>query len=114
MRPRVIVTGGRDYNDIETLTTVLSGVQDNAILVHGACPTGADQLASTLWLALGRDCEPHPADWSLGKRAGPKRNREMAQAGADYCIAFPGDKGTKNMIKEAERCKIPVVTVARA
>ena len=46
----------------------------------------------------------HHADWSLGKKAGPIRNTEMAKAVAPngLCVAFHDGKspGTKDMIQK--------------
>jgi len=57
------------------------------------------------------EAEPHPADWERhGRAAGPIRNQEMADAGADLCIAFPYGigKGTYDMIERARKAGIPV------
>lgn len=45
-----------------------------------------------------------PADWSLGKKAGPIRNAQMADY-ATHCICFWDNKsrGTKSMIDLAKR-----------
>lgn len=55
------------------------------VLVHGACPTGLDRFVAGSWPAV---CEAHPADWSLGRRAGPLRNRSMVRRGLDRCEVF--------------------------
>lgn len=82
-----------------------------AVIVHGACPTGADAIADRLSRDHGFTVEPHPADWARhGKAAGPIRNQEMVEAGADICLSFilngsPGATGCTDM---AERAGIPV------
>jgi hypothetical protein len=91
---RIIVTGSRDWTDRNVLYRALD---DRApgftalglTLAQGLCPTGADALARQ-WardrLALVAD---YPADWTrLGPAAGPIRNKEMVDAGADLCLAF--------------------------
>lgn len=92
---RVLVTGSRDWTDREVLMARLDESLDAAlragmpmVLVHGACPKGADNLADQ-WARL-RDVttEPHPADWSKGHGAGYARNKEMVDLGADICLAF--------------------------
>ena len=110
---RVIVTGGRYYDDVLTLSHVLDVLRRNVTLVHGDCPTGADALADAYWLTWGVKCpERHPADWKRwGKRAGFVRNEEMAAAGAGLCIAFPGNDGTNDMIRRAKAHMIPVMRV---
>lgn len=113
---RVIVCGGRDYDDVEVITQVLQVLMPgDAVLVHGACPTGADLIASTIWEATGGAVEPHPAAWEVfGKAAGPLRNQVMADLGADFVIAFSGGKGTADMVEKAEAAKIPVIKVQPA
>jgi len=115
---RVLVAGSRDWDDGELLAWELGlalgdGFRDGrrGLVVHGACPTGADAMADRLARDHGIEVEPHPADWELhGRAAGPRRNREMVKAGADVCLAFvkdcsPGATGCADM---AERAGIPV------
>lgn len=97
---RILVTGSRDWNDWRTLSHALLTTWDyeRITVVHGACPTGADEMAD--WVArhlmpqlevLCVDVETHPADWDKhGRKAGPIRNAEMVSLGADVCLAFIG------------------------
>lgn len=88
---RVLVTGSRDWTDAATIRMALKAEwEPGAVLVHGA-GRGADRIAQEVWVSFGGRFhdEPHPADWDrFGKRAGPIRNREMVDAGADVCLAF--------------------------
>jgi YspA, cpYpsA-related SLOG family len=60
-----------------------------AVFVHGACRTGADAIADCYLRYIGADVERHPAKWRrFGKKAGPIRNAEMADSGADVLLAF--------------------------
>jgi hypothetical protein len=57
--------------------------------------------------------EPHLADWKvLANLAGPTRNREMVQAGADLCIALhrsiETSRGTRDCIRQAIAAGISV------
>lgn len=88
---RILVTGSRDWADEQAIREELEPyVGTGAILVHGACPTGADEIARRYWTGLGLPEEAHPADWSLGRSGGPTRNVAMVAAGADVCLAFIG------------------------
>jgi hypothetical protein len=62
------------------------------IVVHGACPTGADAMASGICNDLGFEQEPHPARWKLyGKAAGFIRNQEMVDTHPDLALAYIRD-----------------------
>lgn len=96
-RSRILVTGSRDWNDEGLIGAALfdawCGLQKPITLVHGACPTGADAIAEREWEAKSSgtdDIERHPADWSQGRKAGPLRNQQMVDLGADLCLAFIG------------------------
>jgi hypothetical protein len=121
---RLIVTGSRDWTDSEliyaamgyvkmawvTLPSTRRGTREEAILVHGACPTGADDIADRHAMRLGWNVERHPAQWSrYGKRAGYIRNAEMVEAGAEVCLAFirNNSRGATMCADLAERAGIP-------
>lgn len=121
---RILVTGSRDWDDARTIwqalaTTVLDNTDVGApvVVVHGACPRGADAHAAAwthLTQADGRRPvteERHPADWEqYGKAAGFRRNAEMVALGADVCLAFicNGSRGASHTARLAEQAGIPV------
>jgi len=129
---RIIVSGSRAWPDEHTvwleLAVYLNGQCEKGstlTVVHGDCPTGADHFAHR-WVALPMDDyvdvtvveERHPADWDrYGKAAGPIRNREMVDAGADLVLAFPlpgpwsRSRGTWDCVGAAEAHGIPVQVV---
>lgn len=133
---RVLVTGGRDYTDRDTVARVLAHLQDfyifgvepeEIVLVHGDCKRykadgsidldrSADQLAAQEASDLGWQTEPHEAKWDLygPKAAGPIRNKEMVALGANYLVAFPGNEGTKNCKRLAKAAGIPVIDIPEA
>ena len=112
---RILVTGSRDWGDVQTLENALAAyVGDEVTLVSGACPTGADLLAEVFAKRAGWEVERHPADWDKrGKAAGPLRNQEMVDLGADVCVAFPlgESRGTRDCMSRAEGAGIPVRVV---
>lgn len=100
---RILVTGSRDWADRtvidDTLTAIAAANTFHnrvTVVVHGACPTGADAMADewARWHAQRSplvEFERHRANWRAhGPAAGPLRNREMVAAGADACLAFIG------------------------
>jgi hypothetical protein len=74
---------------------------------------GVDNAFDAACRELGIVSEPHLADWrGLGNIAGPQRNREMVESGADLCIALhrsiETSRGTKDCIRQALAAGIPV------
>jgi len=108
---RVIVCGGRDYDDEDAMRarmTTLRHEHPDAVVIHGGAP-GADTWAGYLAEALGLDVELHKANWAAhGRAAGPIRNQEMLDSGVDLVIAFPGGRGTKDMTIKAQHAGVPV------
>ena len=113
---RVIVTGGRDWDDAEQIEDLFDGLlrkypsESSWLMMHG-CAVGADAICVRVAFDLGWEIRPYPAKWDInGKAAGPNRNQEMVDDGADMCFAFPTpqSKGTWDCIKRATRAGIPV------
>lgn len=114
MQPdRIIVCGGRDFERGDWVNGVLDmHAEDHVIdaIIQGDCPTGADRLARRWAIANNHHLETFPADWRAhGKAAGPIRNQQMIDEGRPTMVfAFPGGRGTADMIRRAERAGIPV------
>lgn len=108
---RVIVCGSRGWSDRDVIVRALAKLPANTLIVHGA-GRGADTLAEEAATEIGLATEPHPANWGrFGRSAGPRRNAEMAAAGADLCLAFRLDgpsPGTDDMIRRLRAAGIPV------
>lgn len=109
---RVLVCGGRNFSDTKRLFEVLSGyhkITPFTCLIHGAA-SGADTLAGKWASQIGIQIKAYPADWNkYGRSAGSVRNAQMLHDGKpDLVIAFPGGRGTANMIKLAKAANTPV------
>ncbi|MBE4796156.1 SLOG family protein [Streptomyces caniscabiei] len=114
---RVLVTGSRDWNNDVAVQRALQDIaaehpeDGELVLVHGACRTGADFIAHEWAVKYGCLIEAHPAAWwKYGRVAGPRRNKEMIDAGADVCLAFirNSSRGATHCADLAERAGIPV------
>jgi YspA, cpYpsA-related SLOG family len=104
---KVLVCGGRNYGDAVTVARVLDelreGVGGISHVIHGGA-TGADALAHEWALAHGVQTVECEALWDFhGDAAGPIRNRRMLELEPDLVVAFPGKKGTANLVELARK-----------
>jgi hypothetical protein len=83
------------------------------LLLHGGA-SGADHFASNWADFEGVKSQVFPADWAEhGRAAGPIRNQRMLDEGKpDLVIAFPGGRGTADMVRRAKAAGIKVREVA--
>jgi hypothetical protein len=116
---RILVCGGRDFADRDFVFRTLDQLtieegemmpRNGTVIIHGDCPTGADRWADEWAVVNWTPVEPYPADWSaLGLSAGPSRNARMLTEGCpDLVLAFPGGRGTADMIGRANKAGVPV------
>jgi hypothetical protein len=106
---RVIIAGGRDFQDYSLLQKkcdwLFSQTLDSDIIILCGEARGADLLGKRYAQENGIKVESYPADWDTqGKRAGYLRNVKMAE-NATHLIAFWDGKsrGTKHMIDIARQ-----------
>lgn len=126
---RILVTGSRSWPDLMAVWDAIHAAAVQAmraghsefVVVHGACPKGADAHAAAFcqdqarWYGSnGRVLadEPHPADWNgpAKRGAGFARNADMVRLGADVVLAFivDGSRGATHTADLAEKAGIPV------
>lgn len=108
----LLVCGGRDYKDLERIVEVLEPIKDDIdILIHGGAK-GADSLCDLVAKELGIHTAQVDALWGYnGKAAGPIRNRIMLKLNPEKLIAFPGGRGTTDMISAARSAGIEVEVI---
>lgn len=114
---RVLVCGGRDFADEVSAWNALSRLFDEigepSMIIHGGAP-GADSIAEDY--AQQTFCRSHVfrANWKKhGKSAGPIRNQRMIDEGRpELVVAFPGGRGTADMVRRARAANIEVIEVA--
>lgn len=111
---KVLVCGGRDYNDFDAVNEALTYHAFEADwIIHGGA-RGADSLAGE-WAALvGIATDVFVADWKThGRAAGPVRNQRMLEEGKpDLVIAFPGGRGTADMVRRAKSAGVKVIEIS--
>lgn len=123
---RLLVTGSRDWLYTDPIRRELMAFPDDAFLIVGDCPTGADWYALGIWRdELRRHGQVYRADWSgmarLGLRreaAGPIRNRRMLEEGRPtIALAFrrggAASRGTSDMIALLRGAGVPTRVIER-
>ena len=110
----ILICGGRDYRDWDAfrlaIRTVLKAVDGEELrIVHGGA-TGADAMAAKWAEEHGCECVAYEADWRReGRSAGPRRNQRMLDnEHVSLVVAFPGGRGTADMVRRAEAKGIQV------
>ena len=83
-------------------------------VIHGGA-RGADYVMGEIAKAAGLPVSIYPADWRKhGKKAGPIRNQLMLDDGKPDCVlAYPGGRGTADMVRRAKVAGVRVVEVGR-
>jgi hypothetical protein len=105
-----MVTGSRHWRDARQIRRRLAELDRSVVIVHGACPFGADAMADRAAHELGLAVERYPAHWRRGGHynplAGLYRNNQMLDSEPRLArvIAFraPGkSNGTDHAIQGA-------------
>lgn len=112
---RVLVCGGRNFRSPAQVSRELDRLhaeQPITALMQGGA-TGVDRFAKE-WAASRRIqrfmCT---ANWQAhGNAAGPIRNQRMLDWKPDLVVAFPGGRGTADMVARAKASGVKVIEVA--
>lgn len=110
-----LICGGRNFADAETFNNAMSDLIYRrgcpAKIIHGGA-NGADTLAAQWASRMGLLTKVYEAQWSEhGKAAGPIRNQEMIETGPHFVVAFPGGKGTADMVSRARKAGVSVAEI---
>ncbi|HKZ11449.1 MAG TPA: DUF2493 domain-containing protein [Rhodanobacteraceae bacterium] len=112
---RVIVCGGREFNDKAMLSRVLWYVHERrgiAEVIHGG-QRGAEQMANRWCFEMGIRRVEVRAEW--GRYGSTKalmiRNRQMFALQPHGVIAFPSDRNSQTMVQSARELHVPVLDV---
>lgn len=120
---RILVTGSRTWDDLFAIEAALLDALSTyttiglPVLVHGGCPTGADQLADMVWMDWEHNGhnrlatpERYPADRARhGRDAYRVRNQHMVDLGASICCVFAKEwaSGSGMTARMARKAGIP-------
>lgn len=105
---KVIIAGGREFNDYERLKQymdfVLMNIDKDKLEIVSGGARGADSLGEFYANEKGYPIKRFIPDWEIGKQAGYLRNWDMAKY-ADALVAFHDgvSKGTQHMINLAKK-----------
>lgn len=110
MRRRVLISGSREWRNVEAIRRVIYSLPHDALVIHGGC-RGADTIADRLARERGLDVLQFDAEWvRYGRSAGPRRNQRMIdEGGPTDAFVFPLEtsKGTYDMISRLAGALIP-------
>lgn len=115
---KCIIAGSRHIDKIYAMALLYKFIIRNQSLfnniteiVSGGAP-GVDQAAEFFAENRFIDFKCFPADWSQGKKAGPLRNRQMAEYADVLILVWDGKtRGSASMKREMERLKKPVYEI---
>lgn len=123
---RVLVCGGRQYGNPNVIGKPLAEVEAERLNVYETLDAidgiseiiqgggaGADEVADQYAIQEGLERRTFKADWEKhGRAAGPIRNQLMLDEGKPKrVVAFPGGRGTADMVRRAKRAGIEVQEV---
>ena len=113
-KKNILVCGGRNFTDQCMVDSVLdwSSIRGDIRIINGGAK-GADACATRYAKENNHLYKEYKADWAVnGRAAGPLRNREMLrEEDISLVIAFPGGKGTADMIRQARAKGIEVLEI---
>ena len=118
MEYKLIVAGGRDFNDYALLTRVLFAMADveladKQVSIVSGMARGADALGYHFAKQHDVKVYTYPANWDMyGKRAGFMRNEQMGLV-SDHLLAFwdGNSRGTAHMINFMKSLNKPVTVI---
>lgn len=114
---KLIIAGGRDFSSLNSFGFIdycitrspFRGIKE---IVSG-CAEGIDAEGEHWASHRMVRVKKFPADWKKhGKKAGPLRNKKMAEYADALLLIWDGEsKGSSSMRKEAKKAGIPIFEV---
>jgi hypothetical protein len=102
-----------EENNFTLLIHGNAGVYKQGYRAHPVAVKGADALSGRWAEEIGLQQIKVPANWTgLGNAAGMNRNKLMLDMfSPDVCIAFPGGRGTANMMRISHDAGVRIIDV---
>jgi hypothetical protein len=109
---RILIAGGRDFNDYDFLCKTLEPYSEVASTIISGAARGADSQGERWSYNYAVDLEKYPALWEEhGRAAGHIRNQLMLDDGKpDLAVVFPGGKGSISMVQKARKAGVETIT----
>ena len=110
---RVLVCGGRQFEDRDTLNATLDKLHQErgfTLLIAGGA-RGADSLAEAWAKAARVPRKIYTAYWDYPSR---RNQRMLDERRPDLVVAFPGGRGTADMVGRARSAGIEVIDFGEA
>ena len=125
---KALICGGRDYAEltntkkpistrryeIQSVQSILAYLKHSlniTSIINGGAK-GVDSCAHTWAIKNSLSTVKFPADWKqYGKAAGHIRNSQMLLQNPDMVVAFPGGKGTLDMVTKAKKNNTLVLSI---
>jgi hypothetical protein len=110
---KILVCGGRDFGNYHRARDVLYAYLDRVTCIIEGGARGADALGRMFANDYNIPLKTFPANWErYGRSAGHIRNQQMLDEGhPDLVIAFPGGRGTANMIERAKKAGVETIII---
>ncbi|AOU99786.1 hypothetical protein BI364_14945 [Acidihalobacter yilgarnensis] len=113
----MLVAGGASDNAHSRIYHALYTVHERwsiGCVIHGG-HSETDHLAEAWAKQQGIPTEVFAADWrGQGFAAGPASHRRMFEQGCpDFVVAFPGGRGTPDLVERARTLGLPVLDLRR-
>ncbi|ANQ52903.1 DUF2493 domain-containing protein (plasmid) [Flammeovirga sp. MY04] len=119
---RLIIAGSREMNLCQSSYQILSSFVESYLEENNMIPwnteivlggaKGADEIGEDFALNNGFQIKKFLPDWNLGKKAGPLRNKQMAEYSTHLICFWDGNsRGSRSMIHIAQRIGLAVRVV---
>ena len=111
----VLICGGRDFDNTKMMRTEVLKLKQQGYeqIIEGGA-SGADSQAREAGIYFGLDVVTYWPNWErYGRAGGAIRNQKMLNEGMPHLVvAFPGGRGTADMVAKAIEFGVDVIEVS--